>query len=189
MNISDKTGSRLWKIIIINVWSFWTRKCAVKIFKISQLVLEILTKKQFSQLFWNFLTKQEVDFSILYILQIITTIEHENLPLEFLKYLTYFSSTWQITGFLRLFWIFLTKQEVDFFKLIYFTIHYYRTWKFAFRILKISQLVLELFAKKRFSVAILHFPHETGSRFIEPIFFTKHYYWTLIFAIKNSEMS
>ena len=113
LNISDKTGSRLWKIIIIDVWSYWTRKCAVKNLKISQLVLEILAKKRFSRLFWNFLTKQEVDFSILYIL-LITTIELENLPLEFLKYLSHFLSNLEILGFLRLFWIFLTKQEEDF---------------------------------------------------------------------------
>ena len=81
------------------------------------------------------LTKQEVDFSILYIL-LITTIELENLPLEFLKYLSYFSSNWQIKGFWRLFLIFLTKQEVDFFELIYYTIHYIELENLLFEFLK-----------------------------------------------------
>ena len=53
LNISDKTGSRLWKIIIIDVWSYWTRKCAVKNLKISQLVHEILAKNRFSWLIWR----------------------------------------------------------------------------------------------------------------------------------------
>ena len=150
----------------MNVWSYWTRKCAVKKLKISQIVLEILAKKRFSRLFWNFLTKQEVDFSILYIL-LITTIELENLPLEFLKYLNYFSRNWQIKGFWRLFLIFLTKQEVDFFELICFTNDHYRTWNFAFWILKISQLVLVLLTKKRFSAAILNFYDQTGSKILK----------------------
>ena len=38
-------------------------------------------------------------------------------------------------------------------------------------------------------MAILHFPHVTGSRFMEPIFLTKHCYQTLNFANKTSEMS
>ena len=84
---------------------------------------------------------------------------------------------------------FLDETGSRFFILIYCTDHYYRTWKFAIKISKISQLVLELFIKKRFSVAILHFPHVTGSRFMEPIVFTIHCLWTLKFAIEISEMS
>ena len=48
LNIPNKTGSRLWKIIITDVWSYWTRKCAVINLKISQLVLELLAKYGFS---------------------------------------------------------------------------------------------------------------------------------------------
>ena len=76
-----------------------------------------------------------------------------------------------------------------FFKLIHFTYHYYQTWKFAVWISKISQLVLESLAKKWFSAAILHFPHETGSRFIKPIFFTNHYHQTWKCAVMNLKIS
>ena len=74
-----------------------------------------------------------------------------------------------------------------FFYTIYFSNHFHRTWKFAFRIFKISHLFLELLAKNRFSAANLHFLHENGSRFIKPIFFTNHYYRTWKFAIKISK--
>ena len=57
--------------------------------------------------------KPEVDFWNQYFL-LITTIEPENLPLEFRKYLYYFSFYWRKTGFRRPFWIFTTKPEVDF---------------------------------------------------------------------------
>ena len=42
-------------------------------------------------------------------------------------------------GFRWQFWIFPTKPEVDFSKLIFFTNHYYQTWRCSIRILKISQ--------------------------------------------------
>ena len=52
-----------------------------------------------------------------------------------------------------------------FFEPIFFIIHYHRTSKFAIRILTISQLVLVLLTKTRFSAAILNFYDQTGSRF------------------------
>ena len=64
------------------------------------------------------------------------------------------------------------------FEPIYFTNHYHRSWKFANRILKLSQLVLKLLAKNRFSAAILNYYDQTGSRIFEPIFFTNLYYWS-----------
>ena len=70
-----------------------------------------------------------------------------------------------------------------FFEPIFFTNHYHRTWKFAIRILKISQLVLVLLAKKRFSAAILNFYDQTGSRFVDLIFFTNHHHRIWKFAI------
>ena len=72
-----------------------------------------------------------------------------------------------------------------------YILHYslHRTWKFAVRISKISLLVLKLLAKKRFLAAILNFSHETGSRFIEPIFFTNHYHRTWKSAINIYKMS
>ena len=76
-----------------------------------------------------------------------------------------------------------------FFEPLDFTIHYHQTWKFAIRVLKISQLVLDLLAKNRFSAAILNFYDQTGSRFFEPIFFTYHYHQTWKFAIRISKIS
>ena len=119
LNFPDETGSRFFILIYCTDHYYRTWKFAIRISKISQLVLEFLAKYGFSAAILNF-------------------------PDE--------------TG-------------SRFFYLIYFSNHYHRTWKFAFRIFKISQLVLELLAKKRFSAFNLHFPHETGNRFIEPIFF------------------
>ena len=48
-----------------------------------------------------------------------------------------------------------------------FTILFHRTWKFAIRILKISQLVLVLLTKNRFSAAILNFYNQTGSKILK----------------------
>ena len=72
---------------------------------------------------------------------------------------------------------------------LYCTDHYCRTWKFAIRISKISQLVLKFFAKYGFSAAILKFPDETESRFFDLIYFTNHYFRAWQFAIKTSNMS
>ena len=57
-----------------------------------------------------------------------------------------------------------------FFEPLDFKIHYYRTWKFAIRIFKISQLVLVKLTKNRFSAAILNFYDKTGSRFLNQYF-------------------
>ena len=70
-------------------------------------------KTCFRWLFCIFNMKPEVDLSNLYFL-LITTIELENLPLKILKCLNNFSIYWRKTCFRRPFWIFLTKQEVDF---------------------------------------------------------------------------
>ena len=62
------------------------------------------------------------------------------------------------------------------FEPIFFTYHFYQTWKFAIIILKISQLVIKLLAKNRFSAAILNFYDQNGSRNFKPIYFTNHYH-------------
>ena len=84
---------------------------------------------------------------------------------------------------------FSDETESRFFKPLDFTIHYHRTWKFAIRILKISQLVLVLLTKTRFSAAILNFYDQTGSRIFETIFFTNFYYRTWKSAIRILKMS
>ena len=76
-----------------------------------------------------------------------------------------------------------------FFEQIFFANHYHRTWKFAIRILQISQLVLVLLTKNRFSAAILNFYDQTGSRFFEQIFFANHYHQTWEFAIRILQIS
>ena len=52
-----------------------------------------------------------------------------------------------------------------FFELLDFKIHFHRTWKFAIKILKISQLNLDYLTKNRFSAAFLNFYNLTGSIF------------------------
>jgi len=59
---------------------------------------------------------------------------------------------------------FLDENGSRFFKPIYCTDYYYRSKKFAIRILKLSQLVLELFPKYRVLATILNFLDESGSR-------------------------
>ena len=71
-----------------------------------------------------------------------------------------------------------------FFNTIFLTNYYHRSWTFAIRILKITQLVLKLLAKNRFSAAILNFYDQTGSRIFEAIFFINFYYRPWKFAIK-----
>ena len=75
------------------------------------------------------------------------------------------------------------------FKPIFFTNLYYRSWKFAIRILKIYQWVLNLSAKTRFSAAILKFYDHTGSRIYEPIYLTNHYHQSWKFTIKILKIS
>ena len=71
-----------------------------------------------------------------------------------------------------------------FFEPFDFKFLYHRTWKFAIKILKISQLNLDYLTENRFSAAILIFYDKTGSRFFELIFFTNYYHRTWKFAIK-----
>ena len=85
--------------------------------------------------------------------------------------------------------IFFDQTGSRFFDLIFLTYYYHRSWKFAIKILKISQLVLQLLAKKRFSAAILNFYDQTGNRIFEPIFFPNLYYRTWKFAIKILKIS
>ena len=112
LKFPDETGSRFFKPIIFKYHFYRTWKLAIKISKMSLLVLELLAKYGFQRLFWIFLTKQEVDFSNLLFL-IITSIELEILHLEYLKYLNKFSNNWQKTCFRWLFCIFNMKPEVD----------------------------------------------------------------------------
>ena len=75
------------------------------------------------------------------------------------------------------------------FEPIFFTNLYYRSWKFAIRILKIYQWVLNLSAKTRFSAAILKFYDHTGSRIYEPIYLTNHYHRSWKFTVKILKIS
>ena len=79
---------------------------------------------------------------------------------------------------------FFDKTGGRFFEPIFLTNYYYLPWKFAIRILKISQLVLKLSVKNRFLMAILNFFDKTGSRFFKPLYFTNHYHRSWKFAIE-----
>ena len=100
-----------------------------------------------------------------------------------------FSFYWRKPGFRRPFWIFTTKPEVYFSNLYFFTNHYHPSWKFAIRILIISQLVRKLLAKNQFQATILNFYDKTGSRVFEPLFFKNHYHRSWKFAIRIFNIS
>ena len=134
---SDQTGSRFFDPIFLTNYYNRSWKFAIKILKLSQLVLQLLAKKRFSAAILNFYDQ--------------------------------------------------TGSRI--FQHIFFTNQYNRSWKFAIKILKISQLVLKLSAKNRFSAAILNFYDQIGSRIFEPIFFTNLYYRTWKFAIKILKIS
>ena len=85
--------------------------------------------------------------------------------------------------------IFFDQTVSKIFEPIYFTDHYHRSWKFAIKILKISQWVLKLLAKHRFSAAILIFYDKTGCRFFKPLYFTNYYHRSWKFAIKILKIS
>ena len=88
------------------------------------------------------------------------------------------SSYWRNADFQRLFLIILTKQEVDFSDLYIVLITTIQLENLPLEFLKYFNYFSSYWQKKQFSAAILHFPHKTGSRFIEPLFFTNHYYRT-----------
>ena len=71
-----------------------------------------------------------------------------------------------------------------FFKPIFYTNPVYHTWKYSIIILKLCKLVLKLLVKNRFSATILNFYDQTGSRILEPNFFTNHYHRSWKFAIR-----
>ena len=75
------------------------------------------------------------------------------------------------------------------FEIVYSINHYHQSWKFTIKILKISQLVLKLLAKNRFSAAILNFYDHTGSWIFEPIYFTNHYHRSWKFTVKILKIS
>ena len=85
--------------------------------------------------------------------------------------------------------IFYDQTGSRIYKTIFFTNFYYRTWKSAIRILKMSELVLKLSAKNRFLAAILNFYDQTGSRIFEPLYFTNHYHLSWKFAIEILKLS
>ena len=137
LNFYDQTRSRFFEPIFFNNHFNRTCKFAIRILKISQLVLVLLTKNRFSVAILNF---------------------------------------YDHTG-------------SRFFQPIFFTNHYYRTWKFAIRILKISRLVLKLSAENRFSAAILNFYDQTESSFMNRPFFSNHNHRTWKFAIRILKIS
>ena len=132
LNFYDHTGSWIFEPIYFTNHYHRSWKFAIKILKISQLVLKLSVKNRF------------------------------------------------LAAILR----FYDHTGSRIYEPIYLTNHYHRSWKFAVKILKISQLVLKLLAKNRFSAAILNFYDRTGSRIFKPIYFTKDYHRSWKFAIK-----
>ena len=107
-----KTGSRFLELFFYKSLPSIFKICHC-IFNISQLVRKLSAKNRFRWPFWICATKPEVEFSNLYLL-LITTIDLENMPLEFWKYLNKFSGYQRKTGLRWPFWIFATKPEVKF---------------------------------------------------------------------------
>ena len=113
LNFYDQTGSRFFNQFFFTNHCYWTWKFAIRILKISQLNLDYLMKNRFSAAILNFYDQSGSKFLTQYFLRI-TTIEPENLPFEFWKYLYKFSFYWRKTGLRQPFWIFTTKPEVNF---------------------------------------------------------------------------
>ena len=148
--------------------------------KIYQLVLKLSTKNQFPVAIWTFYDKPEVDFSNPYF---VTNHDYRTWKCS-IRILKIYQLVFKLSAKTRFSASILKFDDQTgsrIFELIIFTNHYHRSWKFAIRILKISQLVLKLLAKNRFSAAILNFYDQTGCRFFEPIYFTNYYYqsWNL----------
>ena len=72
-------------LYILQITTIDHENLPLKIWKYLNYFSSYLRKNGFRRLFWIFTTKPEVEFSNLYFL-LISTIELENLPLEFRKY-------------------------------------------------------------------------------------------------------
>ena len=86
LKFSDKTRSRFFEPLDFTIHFNRTWKLAIRILKISLLNLDLLTKNRFSAAILNFYDQTGSSF-LNKPFFLITTIEPENLPLEFWKYL------------------------------------------------------------------------------------------------------
>ena len=147
--------------------------------KISQLVLKLSAKNQFSAAILNF-----YDQTGSRIFEPIYFTNHYHRSWKFaiknLKISQLFLKLSAKKRFSAAILNFYDQTGSRIFEPIYFTNHDHRSWKFAIKTLKISQLVLKLSAKNRFSAAILKMYDQTGSRIFEPLFFKNRYHQSLI---------
>ena len=86
LKFSDETRRIFLEPLDFTIHYNRTWKLAIRILKISQFNLNLLTKTGFRRPFWIFKSKPEVVFFNQYFF-LITTTEPEILPLEFWKYL------------------------------------------------------------------------------------------------------
>ena len=86
LKFSDETRRRFFEPLDFTIHYNRTWKFAIRMLIISQFNLDLLTKTGFWRPFWIFKTKPEVVFLNQYFF-LITTIEPENLPFKFWKYL------------------------------------------------------------------------------------------------------
>ena len=177
LNFYDQTGSRILEPIFYTNLYYWTKKFAIRILKISLLVLKISAKNRISAAILNFYDQtgsrifEPIFFTYLYYRTWKFTIRILKISQSVLKIS-------MKNRFLAAIFNFYDQTGSRIFEPIFFTNLYYWSWKFAIRILKINQLVVKLSAKTRFSAAILNFYDQTGSRIFNPIFFTNLYYWS-----------
>ena len=177
LNFYDQTGSRIFEPIYFTNHYHRSWKFAIRILKIYQWVLNLSAKTRFSAAILKF---YDHTGSRIYELIYLTNHYHRSwkLTVKILKISQLVLKLLAKNRFSAAILNFYDHTGSWIFEPIYFTNHYHWSWKFAIKILKISQLVLQLLAKKRFSVAILNFFDQTGSRFFESLFFTNHYYQT-----------
>ena len=175
LKFSEKTGSKFFELFDFKIHYHRTWMFTTKVLKISQLNLDLLTKNRFSAAILYF---YDITGSIFFLI---------------IDFTNHYHQTWKfairILKIPQLVLVLLTKNRFSaailnfydqngsrFFEPIFFTNYYHQNWNFAIKILKISKLNLHYLTKNWFSAAILNFDDQTGSRFIEPTYFTNHYH-------------
>ena len=184
----DQSGSRIFEPIFFTNLYYRSWKFAIRISKIYQCVLNLSAKTRFSAAILKF---YDHTGSRIYEPIYLTNHYHRSwkFTVKILKISQLVLKLLAKTRFSAAILNFYDHTGSWIFEPIYFTNHYHRSWKFAIKILKISQLVLKLSAKNQFSAAILNFYDQTGSRIFKPIFFTNLYYWSWKFAIRILKIS
>ena len=140
---------KIWNVINTSNRHYQTREYTFIILKISQLVLKLLAKNRFSAAILNFYdhTGRRIFEPILFYWSLLSNLKICHYNLENISISSQISAKDRFSAAILNFY---DHTGSRIFEPIYFTNHYHRNWKFAIKILKISQLVLKFLAKNRF---------------------------------------